>query len=166
MADEKETTYTNLDLGMLKKCVFVRGVTMVERAMISSVVNEIAELAEASSTDLCMTFERVTQMADGSFLGVVLDSPDTRHTTDDLRGKECIRIYVCEKGDVIQIFNVIMSYQGMISLIGDFHGMSKFTLKTFGDSSTSGASVQPASLHKVEDDNDDDNDRDSIISMN
>lgn len=141
MAEEKKVAYTNLDLGMLKKCVFVRGVTMVERAMISSVVNEIAELAEASSKDLCMTFERVRQLADGSFLGVSLDSPDTRHTTDDLRGKECVRIYVCEDGETIQEFNVIMSYHGLISLIGDFRGMVKFTLKTFSDSTSAAPST-------------------------
>lgn len=143
---ESKPTYTNIDVDSLKRLSFVRGVPVVERAMISSIVNEVCELVDASNTDLCITFERVTQMSDG-FLGVSLKSPDTRYASDDMRGKVCIRIYICEDGDVVQMFNVIMTYQGMVSLIGDFTGFLKFTLKKFGTtSSASTASVQSASV--------------------
>ena len=139
--EKKERTYTNLDVDMLKNITFKDGVTVVERAMISAVVKEILELVDASSTDLGMTFERVKPISNG-FLGVSLESPDTRFVTDDLRGSVCVRIYICEDGSTIQKFNVIMSYQGMVSLIGNFDGFVKFTLKKFDSTSTNTVSTQ------------------------
>lgn len=141
---KEEKKYTNLDINMLKRMSFIRGVSVVERAMISAVIQEVVELADAASGDLCMTFERVPQKGDGSFVGVDMDSPDTRKVTDDMRGKECVRIYVCEDGSVVQTTNVIMSYHGLISLIGDFRGFAKFTLKKFDSEDTTGSDAGSA----------------------
>lgn len=137
MADDKQPTYTNLDVNTFKNgIVFRRNVPLVERAMIMSVINEVMELSDAASDkDLCITFERVKKLSDG-FLGVVLDSPDTRFVTDDVKDSECVRIYICEDGTAIQEFNVIMSYEAMMSLIGNFYGFAKFTLKKFDTTST------------------------------